>query len=132
MNRIKLSLVASIAIIGCRDASNYGKRVAFNFAYELSSDTLRDSKEQAIQDAPTTFGNYEIRKVERRVNNLGSHSNPVLTRTPKNKWIARCVNCGLGSNGAKSTIQFALDSVNSQFKKYPNCNTEEYVDLGKV
>ena len=28
----------SIAIIGCRDASNYGKRVAFNFAYELAKE----------------------------------------------------------------------------------------------
>lgn len=26
----------SIAIIGCRDASDYGKKVAFNFAYELA------------------------------------------------------------------------------------------------
>ncbi len=26
----------SIAIIGCRDASNYGKKVAFQFAYELA------------------------------------------------------------------------------------------------
>lgn len=88
----------------------------YHFAYELSSDILRDSREQAVQDAPTTFGKYEIRKVERRVNNLGSHSNPVLTRTTKNKWIARCVNCGLGSNEAKSTIRFALDNVNNQFK----------------
>lgn len=28
----------SIAIIGCRDASDYGKRVAFNFAYELAKE----------------------------------------------------------------------------------------------
>lgn len=104
----------------------------YNFAYELSSDILRDSVEQARRDAPTTFGHYEIRKVEKRVNNLGRHSNPVLTRTPKNKWIARCVNCGLGSNGAKSTIQFALDNVKGQFEKYPNCTIEKYIDLGKV
>lgn len=26
----------SIAIIGCRDASEYGKRIAFKFAYELA------------------------------------------------------------------------------------------------
>lgn len=104
----------------------------YNFAYELSSDILRDSIEQARQDAPTTFGNYEIRKVEKRVNNMGRHSNPALSRTSKNKWIARCVNCGLSSNGAKSTIQFALDNVKKQYEQYPVCETEEYIDLGKV
>ena len=28
----------SVAIIGCRDASDYGKKVAFNFAYELAKE----------------------------------------------------------------------------------------------
>lgn len=104
----------------------------YNFAYELSSDILRDSIEQARRDAPTTFGLYEIHRIEKCTTNYGSHSNPALTRTPKNKWIARCIRCGISSNGAKSTIQFALDNLKGQFEKYPNCTIENYIVLGKV
>jgi len=107
---------------------------AYCFSYGPTPDTLRNSPEEARKDCPpASFGKGEVHKIEVRATTypLG-HLPASLNRTPKNKWVAKCSRCGLSSNGAKSTIQFALDNVKKQYEQYPVCGTEEYIDLGKV
>ena len=36
MGEVAILNKPAIAIVGCRDASNYGKKVAFEFAYDLA------------------------------------------------------------------------------------------------
>ena len=101
----------------------------YTFSYTPLCGGLRDSKAAAKSHAPHVFGNFSVHTVKITTTVYDSHLPFSVSRTTKNKWIASCARCGISSNGAKSTIDFALDNLKNRAEGSV-CSTETFKDLG--
>lgn len=101
----------------------------YNFSYTPLCSGLKDSKEAAKSHAPHVFGAFSIHTIEVTETVYDAHLPFSVNRTSKNRWLASCSRCGLSSNGAKSTIDFALENIKNRLQNIV-CSTTEYKDLG--
>lgn len=101
----------------------------YNFSYTPLCSGLKDSKEAAKSHAPHVFGAFSIHTVEVTKTVYDAHLPFSVGRTSKNRWLASCSRCGLSSNGAKSTIDFALENIKNRSQNIV-CSITEYKDLG--
>ena len=101
----------------------------YSFSYTPLCDGLKDSKSAAQRYSPSAFGASSVHTIKVTNTVYGAHLPFSVSRTSKNKWVASCSRCGLSSNGAKSTIAFALENIKGRAEG-TICGVESYVDLG--
>ena len=103
----------------------------YNFSYTPLCSGLKDTAEEAKKHAPHVFGTFSIHKIQITRTVFDSHLPFSVNRTSSNRWLASCSRCLFTSNGAKSTIEFALDNIKNRAEGTV-CSLEEFVDLGVV
>ena len=103
----------------------------YSFSYTPLCAGLKDTKEEAKKHAPHVFGQFSIHTIEVTRSVYDSHLPFSVDRTTSNRWLASCSRCGITSNGAKSTIEFALENIKNR-SQGTICIVEEYKDLGVV
>lgn len=101
----------------------------YSFSYTPLCNGLKESKNAAKKHAPHVFGSFSIHTVKITTTVYESHLPFSVMRTTRNKWVASCSRCGISSNGAKSTIEFALDNLRNR-SEGSICHVESFVDLG--